>query len=127
MATDLNYIQYIHEQAGLGNQLSHRKMFGEYALYLRGKVLGFVCDNQLFLKPTEPGKQLLGKVKEGAPYPGAKAYWIIDEALDDTELLQRLLIATADALPLPAAKAPRKSSTKKKQKTKTSTQRPKTR
>jgi TfoX/Sxy family transcriptional regulator of competence genes len=113
MATDLDYILYLHEQAGLGNELSHKKMFGEYALYLRGRVIGFVCDNQVFLKPTDPGKQLLGKIKEGAPYPGAKLYLLIDEAIDDPELLRRLLTTTAEALPLPAPKAPRKASTKK--------------
>jgi TfoX/Sxy family transcriptional regulator of competence genes len=113
MATDRDFIQYVHEQAGLGSELSHKKMFGEYALYLRGRVLGFVCDNQVFLKPTEAGRQLLGKIKEGAPYPGAKLYWVIDEQLDDPDLLRRVLSATADALPLPAPKAPRKSSKKK--------------
>jgi TfoX/Sxy family transcriptional regulator of competence genes len=113
MATDLDFIQYIHEQAGLGSELSHKKMFGEYALYLRGRVVAFVCDNQLFVKPTETGKQLLGTIKEGAPYPGAKPYLLIDEVLDDPDLLRRLLIFTAEALPLPAAKSPRKSSKKK--------------
>ena len=113
MATDPDFIQYVHEQSGLGSELSYKKMFGEYALYLRGRVLGFVCDNQVFLKPTEPGKHLLGKIKEGAPYPGAKAYWVIDEQLDDPDLLRRLLSVTADALPLPAPKVPRKSSKKK--------------
>jgi TfoX/Sxy family transcriptional regulator of competence genes len=113
MATDLDYIHYIHEQASLGNELSHKKMFGEYALYLRGRVIALVCDNQLFLKPTEPGKQLLGKIKEAAPYRGAKLYLLIDEAIDDPDLLRRLLMVTAAALPLPAPKAPRKSTKKK--------------
>lgn len=113
MATDLDYIQYIHEQAGLGNELSHKKMFGEYALYLRGRVIALACGNQLFLKPTEPGKQLLGKIKEVPPYRGAKPYLLIDEALDDADLLRRLLIVTAEAVPLPAPKAPRKSSKNK--------------
>ena len=33
-----------------------RKMFGEYALYCGDKVVALVCDDQLFVKITEPGK-----------------------------------------------------------------------
>jgi TfoX/Sxy family transcriptional regulator of competence genes len=116
MATGLDYIQYVHEQAGLHNELSHRKMFGEYALYLRGRVVGLVCDNQLFIKITEPGKQLLGTVKTAPPYHGAKPYLLVEDAMDDPELLRRLLVATADALPLPVAKSPRKAAKVSKRK-----------
>lgn len=116
MATDLDFILYLHEQAGLGGELSHKKMFGEYALYLRGRVIALVCDNQLFVKPTEPGKQLLSKVKEAPPYRGAKPYLLIDDAIDDSELLRRLLIVTAEALPMPASKTPHKSSKKSSKK-----------
>jgi len=116
MATDLDYILYIHEQAGLGDELSHRKMFGEYALYLRGRVIAFVCDNQVFLKPNAPARQLLGDVTEGPPYPGAKLYWVIDEVLDDAELLRRVLLVTAEALPLPPPKKSKATSSKKPRK-----------
>jgi len=34
--------------------LTSRRMFGEYALYLDGKTVAFVCDDTLFIKPT-PG------------------------------------------------------------------------
>ena len=32
--------------------LTVKKMFGEYALYLDGVVVAFVCDDTLFIKPT---------------------------------------------------------------------------
>lgn len=34
--------------------LTAGQMFGEYALFLDGKVVALVCEDQLFLKPT-PG------------------------------------------------------------------------
>jgi TfoX/Sxy family transcriptional regulator of competence genes len=36
-------VRYILDQAGLGNRLTLRKMFGEYALYLDGKVVARRC------------------------------------------------------------------------------------
>ena len=90
-------------------RLTQRKMFGEYALYIDDKVVAFACDNSLLLKPTPEGKALLPRVTLGKPYPEAKDYYALDEYLDDTELLQRLIQATADALPTPKPKAPKKA------------------
>lgn len=112
MATDSDFIEYIHEQAGFGARLTHKKMFGEYSLYLDGKVVAFACDNSLLLKPTDAGRALLPTVTPGKPYPDAKDYYVLDEFLDDTELLQRVLQATADVLPLPKPKAEKKTGTK---------------
>ena len=105
MATEEHFVDYIQAQSGLGSALTYRKMFGEYSLYLHGKVVAFACDNQLFVKPTEAGKALLGKVSEHPPFPGAKAYFRIDDETEDRELLRALFEVTAKALPLPRPKA----------------------
>lgn len=52
MATGQDFIDYVAEQAGLGERLTRKKMFGEYALYVDGKVVAFACDNSLFVKPS---------------------------------------------------------------------------
>ncbi|MFN3702673.1 TfoX/Sxy family protein [Thermomonas sp.] len=51
MATEPDFIAYVTEQAGLGARLTHRRMFGEYALYVDEKVVAFACDNSLFVHP----------------------------------------------------------------------------
>lgn len=107
MATDEGYVAYVCEQAGLGAELTYRKMFGEYALYLHERVVALVCDNELFVKPTEPGRALLDEVIEAPPYPGAKPHWKIGDGVDDADMLQRLLLATARALPPPKPKRPK--------------------
>ncbi len=112
MASDQSFVDYICEQANLARELSYKKMFGEYALYLRGKVVALVCDNQLFVKPTDPGRLLLGKANEGAPYPGAKPHFRIGDEIDDPEQLRQLLVVTAEALPMPKPK-PAKRKAKK--------------
>lgn len=112
MATDADFIDYVHAQAGLGAALESKKMFGEYALYLDGKVVALVCDNQVFLKPTAPGRALLHEVIEQPPYPGAKPHYLLADALEDSDALRRLLRATADALPLPKPKPAKKAAKK---------------
>ena len=105
MSTERAFVEYVQSQSGLGSELSFKKMFGEYALYLHGRVVAFACANQLYLKPTESVRTELGNVLEAQPYPGGKPHFRLDEQLEDRELLQRLLVLTAAALPLPKSKA----------------------
>ena len=101
MATDKSFVDYVVEQAGLGDALTYRKMFGEYALYHAGKVVALVCDSSLFVKPSSVSQALAAGLPQRPPYPGAKIYPVADELLDDPEALRELLLATSDVLPLP--------------------------
>src|SRR5688500_12228607 len=109
MATEQRTADFLTGQmAGAGNVRS-RKMFGEYAIYCDEKVIALACDEQLFMKPTEPGKNLIGAPEEAPPYPGAKLYFRIPEdRWDDHEWLAQLARVTADALPLPTPKRSKK-------------------
>jgi TfoX/Sxy family transcriptional regulator of competence genes len=89
-----------------------RRMFGEYALYCDGKVVALLCDNQLFVKPTEAGRALLGEPLEAAPFPGARPWFLVGDDLDDERFLTELVRRTADALPVPPPKKPRARRTK---------------
>ncbi len=104
MASDLAYVLHVCDQLPDVGAVSYKKMFGEYGLYVGSKMVALVCDNQLFLKPTEAGRQLLGTPSEGAPYPGAKPHFVLDEYLDDRELLSAVFRATEAALPVPKPK-----------------------
>lgn len=95
MATDQGFVDYVCDQLRAAGTITYRKMFGEYALYSDGKVVALLCDNQFFLKPTDAARALLPQVREGQPYPGAKPHLLLDEALDDGELLSRLVAVTA--------------------------------
>lgn len=118
MGSSADTVQYICDQAGLGHRLTWRKMFGEYALYLDGKVIARVCDDQLFLKPTPEGRAYLGPGPEAPPFPGAKMFPLLSAELDDPERLAGAFEVTARALPEPKPKTPKK---KPKAKTKTKT------
>lgn len=112
MATDLNFVQYVAEQVRLGERLSWKKMFGEYAVYVDGKVVAFACDNSLFVKPSQAALTLAPRLPQGAPYPGAKNYPVADELLDDPDALRRLMLETALLMPPPKPKTPRKAKPK---------------
>lgn len=104
MATDAHFLDHVTELAGLGARLSYKKMFGEYALYLDDKVVAFVCDNSLFVKPSPAAATLAPELPQGAPYPGAKDHIIADALLDEPERLRQLLLETSLSLPAPKPK-----------------------
>ena len=107
MATDTDFIAYLTEQAGLGARLTHRRMFGEYALYVDEKVVAFACDNSLFVKPSAAATRLAPQLPQRPPYPGAKDYPVADELLDDAEAVRALILRTASLMPLPKPKKPK--------------------
>ena len=105
MSSDRSFVDHVCEQSGLAPGLSARAMFGEYGLYLDGKLIALICDNQLFVKPTPAGRRLVPAAPEAPPYSGAKPCLVVDEAIDTPDLLRSLFVATADALPAPGPKA----------------------
>jgi len=108
MATELSFIEYVADQAGLQDRLTHKKLFGECALYLDGKVVAFACDNSLFVKPADATRRLTADLPQRAPYPCAKPYPVADALLDEPDRLRELLLATERAMPAPKPRAPRK-------------------
>lgn len=105
MSSQQTTVDYILEQSAGAGTMTAKKMFGEYGMYCDGKVMAFICDDQLFIKPTEAGRAYLGEVTEGEAYPGSKMYFLIDgDRWDDADWLAGLVKATADALPAPKAK-----------------------
>ena len=105
MSSQQKTVDYILEQSADAGTMTAKKMFGEYGLYCDGKVMAFVCDDQLFIKPTEAGRAYLGEVVEAPAYPGSKLYFLIDgDRWDDADWLAGLVKATADALPAPKPK-----------------------
>jgi len=82
-----------------------KPMFGEYGLYLKGKLFGLICDDTLFIKVTEEGSKIAGKIGKDSPYPGAKpAFKISGVRFKDKVWLKQLVETTTKALPAPKPK-----------------------
>ena len=105
MATSAATIEYLLDQMS-GEKVSARKMFGEYALYSEGRVVGLVYDDTLFIKITEPGKTFVeDHYEEGPAYPGAKPSMVIpEERIEDRDWLSELIRITTEHVPLPKPK-----------------------
>lgn len=114
MATDASYAKYVCDQLRAAGGVDARKMFGEYGLYRHGKIVALICDNQLFVKPTPAGEEVLGTPSYGPPYPGAKPFFNVSDLLDDPEWLVRLILATDAALPAPKKKQAKPKAAKAK-------------
>ncbi len=107
MATSPATIAHLTDILAGAGDVSARKMFGEYALYLNGKVVALVCDDQLFVKPTPGALALIGAPETAPPYPGAKPHVLITDALDDHDLMARLLQVVAAETSAPKPRKPK--------------------
>ena len=104
MASDKKFVEFIADQIENAGIITYKKMFGEYALYSDGKVVALICDDQLFVKPTEGGRAYIKNVTEAPPYPGAKMSFLIDGRMEDREWISGLIRITAKELPAPKPK-----------------------
>lgn len=105
MASKAETVEYIIEQIqGLG-EVRYKRMFGEYGIYYREKMVALVCDDQLFIKPTTVGKEYLVEPEEGQPYPGAKNWFLISEdCWEDRDWLCELIRLSEPEIALPIKK-----------------------
>ena len=108
MPSTQDFIENLVDQIENAGMITYRKMFGEYAIYCDGKVIALVCDDMLYIKPTEGGRAFIKNVKEAPPYPGAKMYFLIDDDYDDRKWLSELVRITASEVPLPKKKPSKK-------------------
>lgn len=104
MASDLSFVEFVVDQIENAGVITFRKMFGEYAVYSDRKIVALVCDNQLFIKPTEGGRSFIGNVVEAPPYPGAKLSFLIEDKIEDRDWVSNLVKITANELPEPKPK-----------------------
>ncbi|MBA3723603.1 MAG: TfoX/Sxy family protein [Candidatus Levybacteria bacterium] len=105
MASKQSTVDFLTDQIAGAGSIRYRKMFGEYALYCDEKVIALVCDDKLFVKPTDGGRAIVGPGNDAPPYPGAKPYLLISEDYwDDRDWMTNVIQKTASELPLPKPK-----------------------
>lgn len=110
MASDQSYVDFVLDHLESDIDVTAKKMFGEFGLFSDRKIFAVICDNRLFIKPTEAGRAFIKDVVEAPPYPGAKPNFLIEDKVEDKEWLSQLVKITLEALPEPK---PKKKKTKK--------------
>ncbi|MBR4353612.1 MAG: TfoX/Sxy family protein [Bacteroidales bacterium] len=124
MASNADFVQYIADQCSGAGEIAVKKMMGDYCIYCDGILFGLICDNNLYIKPTEEGATQLEEVILRSPYPGAKPHFYIGD-VDNRDYLTTILRATIPALLKSKPKSKPKPKPKPKS-TPTPTPKPKT-
>ncbi len=102
MATEVSFINYVCEQLeGIG-EISYKKMFGEYMVYLNNKPVIIVCDNTAFVKKLDCIEEYMKNASTGYPYDGAKGHYILD--IDNSDFSKKVVLEIEKVTPLPKRK-----------------------
>jgi len=112
MASDQNFVDFVVDQVANAGEIKAKKMFGEYGLFSDRKIFALICDNKLFIKPTEAGRAFIKDVVEAPPYPGAKLSFLIGDKIEDREWLSDLVRITVKELPEPKPRKKKKKNRK---------------
>jgi TfoX/Sxy family transcriptional regulator of competence genes len=109
MASDLEFVKFVADQIDPSLDIRYRKMFGEYGIWSNDKIVALICDNQVYIKPTEAGRAFIGNVVEAPPYPGAKNSFLIGDQIEDSEWLSELIRISEAELPKPKPRKKKKT------------------
>ena len=109
MATDSEFVNFVIDQIKDAGEINVKKMFGEYGLFSNKKIFALICDNKLFIKPTEAGRLFIEDIVEASPYPGAKPIFLIEDKLEDSAWISHLVRLTIAELPETKSKKRKKN------------------
>ena len=98
MPSTKDYADFILEQLSGLDEITSRKMMGEYILYYRDKIIGGIYDNRFLVKPTKPALDKMPEASMSIPYEGAKPMLLVDN-VDNRDFLKDLIVAMYDELP----------------------------
>ena len=57
MASNKEYLDFILNQLSDLEDITYRKMMGEYIIYYKGKIVGGIYDDRLLVKPVKSAKE----------------------------------------------------------------------
>ena len=98
MASTKDYADFILEQLSGLDEITARKMMGEYILYFKDKVIGGVYDNRFLVKPTKSAQEKMPDASLELPYEGAKPMLLVDN-VENRDFLKELVLAMYEELP----------------------------
>ena len=91
--------EYVLELLSGLEEVSYRKMMGEYVLYYRSKVVGGIYDDRFLLKVTPASERLLPEAPRAIPYEGAKEMLLVE--VEDRDALRDVVDAMWEEVPAP--------------------------
>ena len=99
MSTSKEYMQFVLDQLEEFPDVTYRKMFGEYMVYVNERPVLTLCDNRVFVKKLPQVAVLMADAECGYPYEGAKEAYLLN--LGDDAQIDALLPMLVEHTPLP--------------------------
>ena len=93
------YNEYVRDALSAAGDIVIKSMMGGYLVYLNGKLIGDICDNELFLKRTPTSDRMLAESELRYPYEGSKTLMHVFDSFDDKALILELLNGMYAELP----------------------------
>lgn len=87
MASSKDYLEYILELLRNMDNITYKKMMGEYILYKGSIIFGGIYDDRFLVKKTESSMKL--NLKEVVPYPISKGMLLVDS--EDPDEIQEIV------------------------------------
>ena len=100
MASSEGYLDFILDQLSELDEITWRKMMGEYILYYRGKIVGGIYDDRFLVKPVKSAVAMMPNAVMERPYEGAREMLLVDN-VENRDFLKELLEAIFNELPTP--------------------------
>lgn len=94
MASSKDYLEYVLELLREVENVTYKKMMGEYMLYKEDILFGGVYDNRFLIKKTKSLEN--SGLKEQIPYSSAKSMLLIDS--EDPDVIKRLVLLAINDL-----------------------------
>ena len=91
--------EYVRDSFSESGNIVIKSMMGGYLVYYNGKLIGDICNNELFLKRTPTSDRLLADYEMRYPYEGSKTLMHVFDSFDNKALISELLDGMYAELP----------------------------
>ena len=91
--------EYIRDSFSESGDIVIKSMMGGYLVYFSCKLIGDICNNELFLKRTPTSDRLLADSELRYPYEGSKTLIHVFDKFEDANLIVGLLGGMYTELP----------------------------
>ena len=107
MSSSFDYLEFVLDQLSGLDFIDYRYMMGEFVIYYRGKVAGFIINDRLLVKAVPSALEFMPDAELVPPFKGAKPMIMVDD-IEDKDYMKELFVRMYDELSFPKPKKRKK-------------------